>query len=609
MTRGEKGAFVKLFLESYILLLFFLAGVILAIPAVGEPFGLPDTGQTNCYDLQMFVIPCPAPGQAMAQDGSYSMNPLSYTDNGNGTVTDNNTGLMWQKDDDGVNYNWYQASGTYDDALNSDSRNVCGELRTGGYSDWRLPTRRELVSIVNYGVAAPSVDTKYFPTTKSNAMYYWSSDVDASAYTTPGIFYAAWGVEFYVGTDSWLKMGLPGYVRCVRGGGFPSQDFVDNGDGTITDRATSLTWEEGENNALTWDAALSFCEGSSLGGHSDWRLPNIRELESLTKVDADTLYGPVIDLTMFPGAHGSQYWSSTPAVLGLTYDAWVADFYEGEIYSGDITNSAYVRCVRGGGTSEPSCTYSISPESRSHGSGSENGTIGVTASDNSCSWVAVSNDSWITITSGSGGNGNGMVSYSITANPTTSARTGTITIQEYTFTINQAGSAGVNAIPLPSGQQTFVYDPVVSALSSVDPSQAKPIGVGSVANGGDTLSLQVDIGQFAGPVDVYFVLYFPALDSDNFYLLKSDYTIQAISSGFLPWKPNATDRVTENLFGDIPISGLPAGTYFFGLLVSPAGSGLNNYYFWVTSFDIHSVSTQAAGIWDSSQWDVDTWGP
>jgi len=136
--------------------------------APSDAFKFPDTGQTTCYDLVGNVISCPAPGQPLAQDGSYNMNPLSYTDNGNGTVTDNNTGLMWQKEDDGAAYNWYQASGTFDATYNPSSQSVCGSLTLGGYSDWRLPAKKELMTIVNYGIPypGPTIDTTYFPNTK-----------------------------------------------------------------------------------------------------------------------------------------------------------------------------------------------------------------------------------------------------------------------------------------------------------------------------------------------------------------------------------------------------------------------------------------------------------
>jgi hypothetical protein len=96
--------------------------------------------------------------------------------------------------------------------------------------------------------------------------------------------------------------------------------------------------------------------------------------------------------------------------------------------------------------SSVSCTYSISPTSRSLGSGAETSTISVTT-PSGCSWTAVSNVPWVTITLGSSGSGNGTVSYSVAANPSPSSRTGTLTIAGQTFTITQAGSGITNTAP------------------------------------------------------------------------------------------------------------------------------------------------------------------
>ena len=89
-------------------------------------------------------------------------------------------------------------------------------------------------------------------------------------------------------------------------------------------------------------------------------------------------------------------------------------------------------------TPPPPCIYSISPASYSHGAGSETGSIEVTASSGSCGWTAVSNaEDWIVITSGSSGAGNGTVYYLVSANTGVAPRTGTMTIAEQTFTVNQ----------------------------------------------------------------------------------------------------------------------------------------------------------------------------
>ncbi len=107
--------------------------------------------------------------------------------------------------------------------------------------------------------------------------------------------------------------------------------------------------------------------------------------------------------------------------------------------------------LRLGSPPASSCNYSISPTSRSHGSGAENGTVAVTTTSG-CSWTAQSNAGWITVTGGASGNGNGTVSYSVVANGASSQRTGTMTIAGKTFTVTQAGSGS----PPPSGQATWV---------------------------------------------------------------------------------------------------------------------------------------------------------
>jgi hypothetical protein len=188
-----------------LLLSFLFTTTIFAVTA--SAFNLPDTGQTKCYQSvsPYAEISCAGTGQ----DGAYNtINPMSYTDNGNGTVTDNNTGLMWQQQDDGNIYNWYQASGTYDESYNPTSQDVCGDLTTGGYSDWRLPSNKELISIVDYSIPFPSPTINpIFTNTKQS--YYWSSTTYAN---DPGF---AWYVDFY-GVDVYINdKSYNYYVRCV----------------------------------------------------------------------------------------------------------------------------------------------------------------------------------------------------------------------------------------------------------------------------------------------------------------------------------------------------------------------------------------------------------
>lgn len=340
---------------------------------VGGTFKLPDTGQTTCYDGAGTVITCPAPGEPLAQDGSYNINFLSYTDNGNGTVTDNNTGLMWQKQDDGALRTW-DVAGSY-----------CASLGTG----WRLPTKKELISIVNFGAYNPSIDTTYFLATKS--MGYWSST------TGPYAPAGAWVIDFKAGAVDYYGPDNGLYVRCTKGGEYPAQNLVDNGNGTVTDNAAGLIWQQGENESMSWDTALSFCNGLSLGGYSDWRLPNIKELESLT---SETRNNPAIDTSFFAQATASAYLSSTTYMPeGSHWDMYYVNFNGGSVNTYGKSYSYNVRCVRGGGSTPPppsACIYTYSnwgdcqpdnTQTRTVLASSPAGCVGTPVTSQSCTYV------------------------------------------------------------------------------------------------------------------------------------------------------------------------------------------------------------------------------
>jgi hypothetical protein len=160
-----------------------------------------------CGAIALCHISCLGPGYSI-----YPIHSMSFTDNGNGTVTDNNTELMWQKQDDDKLYNWYQASGIHHATYNQASQNVCGELTLGGYSDWRLPSEKELITIVDVAKPdpGPKINTTYFPNTK--LFIYWSS-------TAVVLFpFNKFGVNFNGGHvyDNGKRYGS--YVRCVRSG-------------------------------------------------------------------------------------------------------------------------------------------------------------------------------------------------------------------------------------------------------------------------------------------------------------------------------------------------------------------------------------------------------
>lgn len=138
-----------------------------------------------------------------------------------------------------------------------------------------------------------------------------------------------------------------------------SAGFINNGDGTIIDSSSYLMWQRctapsTEINcggvtpiAYTWDDALAFCNSLSLGGYNDWRLPNIKSLQSLVDMEKPT--GPNIDTTYFPDTPLDDYWTST-TMAGTGSMAWYVSFnllYEVAL-GVDKQYGLYVRCVRGG---------------------------------------------------------------------------------------------------------------------------------------------------------------------------------------------------------------------------------------------------------------------
>lgn len=130
-----------------------------------------------------------------------------------------------------------------------------------------------------------------------------------------------------------------------------SPSYTDNGDGTVTDNLTGLMLVKDGNsagcnngNTLTWEQALTFCEELNFAGYTDWRLPNVKELESI--VDCGT-FNPAINTLYFLNTKNSNYWTSTTFKPNTGY-AWVVVFNNGYVNITNKTNSYYVRAVRGG---------------------------------------------------------------------------------------------------------------------------------------------------------------------------------------------------------------------------------------------------------------------
>lgn len=302
-----------------------------------------------CFDNDG-PMPCPrSPAEPFwGQDTQYLTNPLSYTDNGDGTVTDDVTSLVWQKEPDGAMYNWYEATGSFDMIYNQGGIDVCGTLGLGGRDDWRLPGRHELMSVIDYSRSGPPfIVGSYFP---DPGGMYWAAGGDGG-----------WVVDFDDGTSRRYRPELQrGLVRCVSGPAHGGGRFTDNGDGTVTDSGTGLVWLGEERTGVSWEGALGYCAGLAREGRlgsTDWRLPDVKELESIADINRKM---PALDERYFvmEGSNGpdltGMYWSST-ARSGAV---WVVSFEAGEVVtssplSGSVVNgSNRARCVRpasGGG--------------------------------------------------------------------------------------------------------------------------------------------------------------------------------------------------------------------------------------------------------------------
>jgi hypothetical protein len=251
--------------------------------ADGLTYVIVDTGQDKCYDEAGRVISSPPKGSKLhGQDAQYKGNQPAFKDNGDGTITDLNTGLIWQKTPPNQTYHWQQAM------------NYADTLVLAGKSDWRLPTIKELLSIADFNGSSrtktPYIDTEYFDYYDPQEFgqnrpidgQYWSST--KSVATTMRNDQSSFGFNFTDGRiKAYPRERLNGFVRCVRGNtSYAENNYKNNGDGTITDKATGLMWMKFDSGqTMDWSDALTYAKNLDYAGYDDWRLPNAKELQSL----------------------------------------------------------------------------------------------------------------------------------------------------------------------------------------------------------------------------------------------------------------------------------------------------------------------------------------
>lgn len=300
------------------------------------------SGQTTLYNADGEVLSEVSVGDDLyGQDANYLKGEvMSYNDNGDYTITDLNTGLMWEQVPSSEDYTWDEAVA------------YCENLELGGYDDWRMPSCKELYSISDFGAGWPYLNTDYFsladPDEVSKDEQYWSSDyyvgvtVEGGSNAAMGVNHVTGHIKAYAATSSGPIGGK--CIRAVRGDDYGVNEYMENGDGTISDLSTGLMWTQDDSGeGVDWETALQYAEASEFAGYSDWRLPNVKELQGIVdygyspSATDESKVGPAIDplfsCTPIINEAGDDdygyYWTSTSANFTSGepyYYAWYVAF-------------------------------------------------------------------------------------------------------------------------------------------------------------------------------------------------------------------------------------------------------------------------------------------
>ncbi|MEI6805751.1 MAG: DUF1566 domain-containing protein [Myxococcaceae bacterium] len=313
-----------------------------------------DAFNTNNSVRCMRSVVKPATDRYLDEYGN-QVSPLSLQ------VKDQVTGLLWQRRSSSVAMTWNLTQGYCDNLV----------VGSDGLKSWRLPTVKELTSLVDYSLYTLSINQTAFPETLNS--YYWSSSF------MPLTDYF-WNVVFSAGgtVNTGLKTGS-GYVRCLHrenavlnNGMWSPLTFQDatnqiaryyvsgsSPNAIVTDDFTGLMWEQQvSGSTYFWNAsapagsAQSYCANLTKGGYTDWRLPTPLELQSLVDYKMSSV-SYVINPTAFPGTPSNVYCTNQlPVIPQLTDRVWQIYFNPGNSggcinANGGVGSTFYnVRCVR-----------------------------------------------------------------------------------------------------------------------------------------------------------------------------------------------------------------------------------------------------------------------
>lgn len=329
-------------------LLLFLA---ISSICFSQSYTIVDTDVSDFYNDQSIIASPDASEPFYGQDSHYSGNEASYIDNNDGTITDEVTGLLWQKN--------MGEKVTFTDAFT-----VADSMILGGYNDWRVPSIKELYSLIKFSGQVSGqqaikffIDTAYFDHPLGNTdlgereidAQTWSSTIYVSQTmngdeTVFGVNFVDGRIKGYPQFNPTNKDELQSmYFRMVRGNtNYGKNNFEDNEDGTITDKATGLMWQKSDDGTMrNWQESLAYAEDLVLADFDNWRLPNAKELHSIVDytrsplttssaaIDTVFLVTSIVD----PNDNGGQYpyfWTSTTHLDGNNPYASAVYFAFGE---------------------------------------------------------------------------------------------------------------------------------------------------------------------------------------------------------------------------------------------------------------------------------------
>ena len=294
-----------------------------------QTYNIVDTGQSKCYNATQQIAAPGAGDTFYGQDAQINGIQPSYADNGDSTITDLNTGLIWQKMLPGDKYSYTECVAYADTCT------------LAGYTDWRLPTIKELYSLILFsgktGMSETSsiayLDTDYFDFRFGGTVNATERFIDAQ-YATSTIYKGTtmngnetmFGVNFVDGRIKGYPTHKDFELKLVRGGNnYGVNDFVDNGNNTILDKATGLMWDQaGSSAGMDWEAALALAQqknAESYLGYNNWRLPNAKELHSIVDYSRSLSFtnsaacSPLFQVPIITDEKGDAnypfYWTST----------------------------------------------------------------------------------------------------------------------------------------------------------------------------------------------------------------------------------------------------------------------------------------------------------